>query len=138
MQLHRGRLIDHIQLRCADFEASKRFYAGVLAVLGLELVELTPHMVYADELVLTPAGSDPVSRIHLAFQVPSREIVDRFHAAALGSGGRDNGPPGERPYHPGYYAAYVFDPDGNNVEAVHHGAGTRSANSIVIQPATPL
>ena len=138
MQLHRGRLIDHIQLRCADFEASKRFYAGVLAVLGLELIELTPHMVYADELVLTPAGSDPVSRIHLAFQVPSREIVGRFHAAALGAGGRDNGPPGERPYHPGYYAAYAFDPDGNNVEAVHHGAGTRSADSIVIQPATPL
>jgi catechol 2,3-dioxygenase-like lactoylglutathione lyase family enzyme len=93
-------------------------------------------MVYADELVLTPAGSDPVSRIHLAFQVPSRDIVQRFHAAALGAGGRDNGPPGERPYHPGYYAAYVFDPDGNNIEAVHHGPGTRSADSIVIEPAT--
>ena len=138
MQLHRGRLIDHIQLRCADFEASKRFYADVLAVLGLELAELTPQMVYVDELVLTPAGTDPVSRIHLAFQVPSREIVDRFHAAALGAGGRDNGPPGERPYHPGYYAAYVSDPDGNNLEAVHHGAGTRSAESVVIQPAAPL
>ena len=138
MQLHRGRLIDHIQLRCADFEASKRFYAKVLAVLGLELVELTPNMVYADELVLTPAGSDPVSRIHLAFQVPSREIVDRFHGAALGAGGRDNGAPGERPYHQGYYAAYVFDPDGNNIEAVHHGMGTRSAESIVIEPAAPL
>ena len=136
MQLHRGRLIDHIQLRCADFEASKKFYSEVLALLRLELVELTPKMVYADELVLTPAESDPVSRIHLAFQVPSREMVDRFHAVALGAGGRDNGPPGERPYHPGYYAAYVFDPDGNNVEAVHHGAGTRSADSIVIQPAT--
>jgi catechol 2,3-dioxygenase-like lactoylglutathione lyase family enzyme len=137
MQLHRGRLIDHIQLRCADFEASKRFYASVLAVLGLDLVELAPHMVYADELVLTPAGSDPVSRIHLAFQVPSRDVVDRFHSAALGSGGRENGEPGERPYHPGYYAAYVFDPDGNNVEAVHHGAGTRSADSVVIRPAPP-
>jgi catechol 2,3-dioxygenase-like lactoylglutathione lyase family enzyme len=138
MELHRGRLIDHVQLRCADFDKSKRFYARVLAVLGVDLVELTPHMVYADELVLTPAGSDPVSRIHLAFQVPAREVVDRFHRAALDAGGRDNGGPGERPYHPGYYAAYVFDPDGNNVEAVHHGAGTRSADSIVIRPATPI
>ena len=137
MELYRGRLIDHIQLRCADFEASKRFYGEVLAVLGMELVELTPQMVYADELVLTPAGSDPVSRIHLAFQVPSREIVDRFHAVALGAGGRDNGRPGERPYHPGYYAAYVRDLEGNNIEAVHHGAGTRSADSIVIRPASP-
>jgi catechol 2,3-dioxygenase-like lactoylglutathione lyase family enzyme len=60
--------------------------------------------------------------MHLAFAADGLEQVDAFHAAALAAGGRDNGPPGERPrYHPGYYAAYVLDPDGNNVEAVHHG-----------------
>jgi len=137
MKLHRGRLIDHIQLRCADLAASKRFYATLLAVLGRELVELAPGLIVADELCLTPAGGDPTSRIHLAFQTDSRAVVDRFHAAALAAGGRDNGGPAERRYHPGYYAAFVLDPDGNNLEAVHHGAATRSAPSIVITPAAP-
>ena len=58
-------------------------------------------------------------------------MVDRFHAAALAAGGRDNGAPGERSYHPGYYAAFVLDPDGNNIEAVHHGPAARSAAAIV-------
>ncbi len=63
----------------------------------------------------------PVAGFHVAFSASSREAVDRFHAAALEAGGRDNGAPGLRPkYHEGYYGAYVFDPDGNNVEAVHH------------------
>jgi catechol 2,3-dioxygenase-like lactoylglutathione lyase family enzyme len=137
MELHRGRLIDHIQLRCADLAASKYFYATVLAVLGRELVELAPGLIVADELCLTPAGGDPTSRIHLAFQTDSRAIVDRIHAAALAAGGRDNGGPGERRYHPGYYAAFVLDPDGNNIEAVHHGVATRSAPSIVITPVAP-
>lgn len=135
MELHRGRLIDHIQLRCRDLTASKHFYAAVLATLGRELVELAPGLIVADELCLTSAGSDPVSRIHLAFQTDSRAIVDLFYAAALAAGGRDNGGPGERRYHPGYYAAFVLDPDGNNIEAVHHGAATRSAPSVVITAA---
>ena len=122
MELHRGRLIDHIQLRCADLAASKRFYAAALAVLGRELIELAPHLIIADELCLTPA---------------SRDQVVRFHAAALAAGGRDNGAPGERPYHPGYYAAFVLDPDGNNIEAVHHGEATRSAASVVITATMP-
>ncbi len=134
MELHRGRLIDHIQLRCADLAASKRFYAAVLGVFGRELVELAPWLLYADELCLTPADG-PTSRIHLAFQTESRAEVDRFHQAALAAGGRDNGAPGERSYHPGYYAAFVLDPDGNNIEAVHHGAALRSATSVVIRPA---
>jgi len=58
--------------------------------------------------------------------------VHRFHAAVLAAGGRDNGAPGERSYHPGYYAAFALDPDGNNVEAVHHGSIRRSAPSVVI------
>ena len=132
MELHRGRLIDHIQLRCADLAASRRFYAAALAVVGGQLVELTPRLIVADELCLTPADADPTSRIHLAFQMASRDQVVRFHAAALSAGGRDNGAPGERPYHPGYYAAFVLDPDGNNIEAVFHGETVRSAPSVRI------
>ena len=64
----------------------------------------------------------PTTPLHLAFAAPDRETVDRFHVAVLSGGGHDNGSPGERPhYHPGYYAAYAIDPDGNNVEAVFHG-----------------
>ena len=59
-------------------------------------------------------------------------MVDRFYRAALAAGGRDNGAPGERPYHPGYYAAFVLDPDGNNIEAVDHGAAKRSAAWVQI------
>jgi catechol 2,3-dioxygenase-like lactoylglutathione lyase family enzyme len=67
------------------------------------------------------ASERPVAGFHVAFSAPSREAVDRFHAAALEAGGRDNGAPGLRPeYHEGYYGAYVFDPDGNNIEAVQH------------------
>lgn len=66
-------------------------------------------------------GGEPSGPIHLAFAAPNRSTVDDFHRAALAAGGRDNGAPGERPhYHPGYYAAYAIDPDGNNVEAVFH------------------
>jgi catechol 2,3-dioxygenase-like lactoylglutathione lyase family enzyme len=137
MEFHRGRLFDHIELRCTDFTASIRFYAAVLAVFGRELTELAPGLVYADELCLTPANTDPPSRIHFALQTASREEVDRFHAAALSAGGRGNGKPGERHYHPGYYTAYVLDPDGNNIEAVHHGEAIRSADSVVIKPKLP-
>ena len=64
---------------------------------------------------------DPDGNMHLAFPAPDRATVDRFHAAVTGAGYRDNGPPGERPrYHPGYYGAFVHDPDGNNIELVHH------------------
>jgi catechol 2,3-dioxygenase-like lactoylglutathione lyase family enzyme len=73
--------------------------------------------------------------LHLAFPTASREDVQRFYQAALAAGGRDNGPPGERKYHPGYYAAYVLDPDGNNLEAVHHGPARRSSASVIITPA---
>ena len=131
MPLHRGRLIDHIQLRCADLPASRRFYSAIFGILGVQLIELTPTLLAADELCLSPSDG-PVSRIHIAFQTAGRDEVDRIYAAALAAGGRDNGGPGERHYHPGYYAAYVFDPDGNNVEAVYHGVARRSAPSVVI------
>jgi catechol 2,3-dioxygenase-like lactoylglutathione lyase family enzyme len=131
MEFHRGRLIDHIQLRCGDLAASRRFYETVFGVLGREIIQIAPGLLVADELCLTPSDG-PTSRIHLAFQTESREQVQRVHAAGLAAGGRDNGPPGERHYHPGYYAAFLLDPDGNNVEAVHHGASVRSAASVVI------
>ena len=69
--------------------------------------------------------------MHLAFQAADQDAVQRFYDAALAAGGRDNGVPGERSYHPGYYAAYVLDPDGNNIEAVYHGPSERSAPSVV-------
>ncbi|TFW07759.1 VOC family protein [Oxalobacteraceae bacterium OM1] len=136
MQFHVGRLIDHIHLRVADLDASKRFYRAVLDALGKSNVyrESEAHFS-ADELWVDQADG-PVSRVHLAFQAPDRQTVDAFHAAALAAGGRDNGPPGERGYHPGYYGAFVLDPDGNNIEAVFHGPADRSAPSVVITPAS--
>ncbi|HTE40992.1 MAG TPA: VOC family protein [Steroidobacteraceae bacterium] len=131
MQFHRGRLIDHVHLRVSNLETSKRFYAAVLKVLGLSeaLVE-GPDFFQTDELFVNKADG-PVSRVHLAFQASNREVVAAFHQAAIAAGGRDNGAPGERSYHPGYYGAFVFDPDGNNIEAVYHGPAKRSAPSVV-------
>lgn len=135
MQYHRGRLFDHIHLRVADVEASKRFYRAVFTALGKpDILVEGPGFFYADELYVDQSD-DYISRVHLAFQAPSREVVQAFHRAALAAGGRDNGGPGERHYHPGYYGAFAFDPDGNNVEAVFHGPATRSADSVVLTPA---
>jgi catechol 2,3-dioxygenase-like lactoylglutathione lyase family enzyme len=133
MQFHRGRLLDHLHLRVSDLEASKTFYAAALGALGLRIVMEGPGFFAADELFVSSEG-EPTTGLHLAFQAGDRDSVHRFHEAALAAGGRDNGGPGERSYHPGYYAAYALDPDGNNVEAVHHGPARRSAESIVIEP----
>jgi catechol 2,3-dioxygenase-like lactoylglutathione lyase family enzyme len=131
MEFHRGRLIDHIQLRCADLATSRRFYEAVLRSLGRELIQIAPGLLVADELCLSPSDG-PTSRIHIAFQVENRDQVQKVYEAGLSAGGRDNGKPGERHYHPGYYAAFLLDPDGNNIEAVHHGPAKRSAASVVI------
>ncbi|MNP81717.1 Glyoxalase-like domain protein [compost metagenome] len=72
-------------------------------------------------------------RHHLAFQAQDRATVERFYQAALAYGGQDNGAPGERVYQPGYYAAFVLDPDGNNIEAAYHGEAKRSAGSVEIR-----
>ena len=132
MEHHKGRLIDHVHLRAADLEAAKRFYREALAALGFTAVREGPGWFSVDELWIDKADG-PVSRVHLAFQAQSREHVAAFHAAALEAGGRDNGGPGERSYHPGYYAAFVLDPDGNNIEAVHHGPVERSAPSVMLR-----
>ncbi|WP_454758597.1 VOC family protein [Caulobacter segnis] len=128
MEVHRGRLIDHIQLRAKDLEATKRFYRAVLEVLGVPFNEDDTHLD-ADEIWIDQG--EPATHIHLAFQAKDRETVERFHKAGVEAGGRDNGGPGERPYHPGYYAAFLYDPDGNNIEAVFHGPSERSADSLV-------
>ena len=132
MERHVGRLIDHVHLRVADLDRSKRFYRAVLEVLGRgDAIREDPHYFNADELWIDKADG-AVSKVHLAFQAKDQAMVQAFHRAALAAGGRDNGKPGERDYHPGYYGAFVFDPDGNNVEAVFHGPAKRSAPSVVI------
>ena len=129
MELHRGRLIDHVHLRTKDLARSRKFYEAVLKVLAIPVVATEDHF-FADELWVDVGEQQ--TRVHLAFQASGREAVDRFHEAGLAAGGRDNGAPGERAYHPGYYAAFLFDPDGNNIEAVYHGPAERSAPSVVL------
>lgn len=131
MELHQGRLIDHIHLQVKSLEVSKVFYSSVLAALERNITVEAAWYFAADELFVTQA-EDYISKVHLAFQARDRAAVDSFYRAAIAAGGRDNGQPGERPYHPGYYAAYILDPDGNNIEAVYHGEAQRSAESVVI------
>jgi len=136
-ELHRGRLIDHIQLVVRDLAASRRFYEAVLQALDVPIGGTGEDYFWSDELFISSADSRAAlgkltGRHHLAFQARDHAMVDSFYKAGLAAGGTDNGAPGERPYHPGYYAAFLLDPDGNNIEAVHHGAHTRSAASVKI------
>ena len=136
-ELHRGRLIDHIQLVVKDLAASRRFYDAVFQVLDMPLGGEADDYFWFDELFISSADSKSAQghltgRHHLAFQAKDRATVEAFHKAGLEAGGRDNGPPGLRSYHPGYYAAFLIDPDGNNIEAVYHGEHTRSAPSVKI------
>jgi predicted lactoylglutathione lyase len=135
VEYHFGRLVDHVHLVVKNLEASKRFYRAVLQSLGRDLSGEGKDCFYADELFVSPGEN--VSHVHLAFQTTCREDVRRFYETALAVGGTDNGEPGERKYHPGYYAAFVLDPDGNNIEAVFHGPAKRSARSIVVTPDLP-
>jgi catechol 2,3-dioxygenase-like lactoylglutathione lyase family enzyme len=123
-----GGGIDHLWIRVADVAAAKAFYEVVARHAGFELRRDTPERVRfagADR-----AGSfsflpgHPTENVHLAFPAWDNATVDAFHQALTEAGYRDNGPPGERPiYHPGYYGAFVLDPDGNNVELVNHNRG---------------
>ena len=136
-ELHRGRLIDHIQLVVRDLAASRTFYAAVFAALNVPMGGVGDDSFWADELfVSTPqsvaAQGKLTGRHHLAFQARDRAMVHAFYDAALANGGKDNGAPGVRSYHPGYYAAFVLDPDGNNIEAVYHGEAARSSDSVRI------
>lgn len=126
-------MVDHVSLGVRDLAASRAFYEAALVPLGFGAIfELEGEAVAFGVSEASEAGGEsedfwigqselPVTGVHVAFAAPSREAVDAFHITALQAGGRDNGRPGERPeYHEGYYAAYVLDPDANNVEAVHH------------------
>lgn len=136
-ELYRGRLIDHLQLVVADLDRSKRFYAALLGALEVPMGGEGPGFFWADELVVSDTKSpasygELTGRAHFAFQAKDRETVDACYRAGLAAGGRDHGAPGERPYHPGYYAAFLLDPDGNNVEVVHHGPANRSSPAVKI------
>jgi catechol 2,3-dioxygenase-like lactoylglutathione lyase family enzyme len=137
MELHRGRLIDHVHLVVKNFEASRRFYAALFEVLEIpQVLSGEDHFSYDELFVSTPASKaargDLTGRVHLAFCAKDRATVDRAYEAGLAAGGKDGGKPGERPYHPGYYAAFLVDPDGNNIEAVFHGPAKFSAPSVKI------
>jgi catechol 2,3-dioxygenase-like lactoylglutathione lyase family enzyme len=124
------RVIDHMTIRVSDMDRSRGFYAAALAPLGFGIVAdyggdagIAFGPPGQDDFAIAPAGAGtPAGPIHLAFYAPNRSAVNDFHVFGMTAGGRDNGPPGLRPqYHESYYAAYLLDPDGNNVEAVHHG-----------------
>lgn len=137
-ELHRGRLIDHLQLVVSDLDKSFQFYSAVFKSLGVPLGDKGQDYFWADELFVSSRESKAAAgvltgRVHLAFQAKDRATVERFHKEGQAAGGKDNGVPGERPsYHPGYYAAFLLDPDGNNIEVVHHGPAKRSAESVKV------
>ena len=125
--------IDHVKLPVADLDASRAFYSAALAPLGYGLVyDEEPSLGFGrgdggdeDEPFALTRAEAPSAGTHIAFTATSSVQVDAFYAAAMAAGGRDNGAPGERPYGGYYYAAFVLDPDGHNIEAVFHGAGPR-------------
>jgi catechol 2,3-dioxygenase-like lactoylglutathione lyase family enzyme len=118
--------IDHLWLRTRDIDAAARFYETIAPIVAITAERSQPdflHIRFDDGSgsFSFVTGDEPTQNVHLAFGVPDLATVERFHTAATGAGFRDNGGPGERPqYHPGYYGAFVFDPDGHNVEAVWH------------------
>lgn len=136
-KLYRGRLVDHIQLVVRDLTASKRFYSAIFEVLGVGIGGEGEDYFWCDELFVSSkdskaAAGELTGRVHLAFAAKDRAAVDRAHTAGLSAGGRDHGKPGERPYHPGYYASFLLDPDGNNIEIVYHGEAKRNVDAIEI------
>jgi catechol 2,3-dioxygenase-like lactoylglutathione lyase family enzyme len=124
--LRRGGIVDHLWIRVADVAAAKRFYATIAPHAGLRLTGDTPDRVQfsGSSGSFSLVRGTPTENLHVAFGTGDDGDVQRFHEAATGAGYKSNGPPGERArYHPGYYAAYVLDPDGNNVEVVNHHRG---------------
>jgi catechol 2,3-dioxygenase-like lactoylglutathione lyase family enzyme len=122
-------MIDHIGFAVSNMERSKNFYVDALKPLGIGVImEVTAEQTGTDAhagfgkdekaFFWIGSGPKPKGGTHVAFAAPTRADVDAFYRAALAAGGRDNGPPGLRPhYHPDFYGAFVFDPDGNNIEA---------------------
>ena len=120
-----SHVLDHVGLAVTDLAAARAFYAAALEPLGFGVVMEFPGVIalgLPQQPELWMHQGAPSAPVHVALHAADRARVDAFHAAALAAGGTDNGAPGLRPqYHPGYYAAYVKDADGNNIEAVHHG-----------------
>jgi catechol 2,3-dioxygenase-like lactoylglutathione lyase family enzyme len=122
-------VFDHVIVDVADLELARGFYERALAPLSISLVmRFDDRYAFGGpsgkpQFWVVARGTPPARGVHVAFGAEGRAAVDAFHREALTAGGVDNGPPGVRPrYHRGYYGAFVLDPDGNNVEAVHHGA----------------
>jgi catechol 2,3-dioxygenase-like lactoylglutathione lyase family enzyme len=121
--------VDHVKLPVRDLAASRAFYSVALAPFGYKLVYDGPESLGFgvgdggddDEPFALQLSDDIGVGSHIAFTATGPAQVDDFHAAALSAGGRDNGAPGDRPYGDHYYAAFVLDPDGHNIEAVYHG-----------------
>ena len=115
-------MFDHVTIRVSDRNASSRFYDTVLGVLGLERRSAGPWLEWGDFSISDASDEHPVTRrLHIAFHAASRELVEEFWRAGTAAGFRDDGAPGPRPqYTPGYYGAFLLDPDGNSVEAVNH------------------
>ena len=122
-------MVEHVAVNVGEWDRAKRFYEELLGTLGYRVVyeEAGVLAYFADEhgLDFGIGRRDPIGGAHVAFACPDRAAVDRFHEAGLGAGGTDNGAPGIRAqYDANYYASYVLDPDGNNIEGVCHGAPT--------------
>ena len=124
-------VIDHVSVGVSDLARSREFYRHALTPLGFAEIgvwregaeDVAFGLEEADDFAISTAYGTS-SPVHVAFAADRREQVDAFYAAALAAGGRDHGPPGLRPdYSDGYYGAFVLDPDGHNIEAVHHGRG---------------
>lgn len=127
--MHHGRIrrgpnvIDHLWIRVADVASARAFYETVAPSLGHRVRDGRAGRVHVerDDRSFTLLSGTPTANLHMAFVAVDDAAVAEFHRAAVAAGYRDNGPPGERPeYHPGYYAAFVLDPSGTNVEAVRH------------------
>jgi catechol 2,3-dioxygenase-like lactoylglutathione lyase family enzyme len=127
-------MIDHLGIPVTDYSRAVAFYKAALAPLGITLLMEVPAEVTEAKEPAAGFGKDGkpffwfgaeknvAGNTHVAFAATSRAQVDAFYAAAIAAGGRNNGRPGERVhYHPGYYGAFVLDPDGHNIEAVHRG-----------------
>jgi catechol 2,3-dioxygenase-like lactoylglutathione lyase family enzyme len=128
-------VVDHVGLRVSDLAASRRMYEAALTELGFAVLgegefRGDAYVLFGrddqDDFALHALGTEPgkdrvTAGAHIAFIAPDAASVERWHAAATSNGGTDNGPPGVRPEYSGHYvAAFVLDPDGNNVEAVFH------------------
>ncbi len=118
-------MLAHVAVNVTDLEVAKQFYVGALEPLGYRVVYEEPgalaYLADAHGLDFGIGQRGPVGGAHVAFECGSRDLVNAFYEAALAAGGRDNGPPGLRPqYALDYYAAFVLDPDANNIEAVCH------------------